>query len=48
MDYFVSRIYKMLEIILKIVNVVTGIRVSENEERTGLDIVLHEERGYDM
>ena len=35
-------------IILKIVNVVTGMRVSEEEERTGLDIVMHDERGYDM
>ena len=35
-------------IILKIVTVVTGMRVSEEEERTGLDIVLHDERGYDM
>jgi len=35
-------------IILKIVNGITGMRVSEEEESTGLDIVLHDERGYDL
>jgi Amt family ammonium transporter len=34
--------------ILKIVKAITGIRVTEEEEATGLDIVLHEERGYDL
>jgi Amt family ammonium transporter len=35
-------------IIVKIVNGVTGMRVSEEEESTGLDIVMHDERGYDI
>lgn len=35
-------------IILKIVTAVTGMRVTEEEEATGLDIVMHDERGYDM
>jgi len=38
----------MTYIILKIVGAVTGIRVSEEEEATGLDIVLHDEKGYDL
>jgi len=35
-------------IILKIVQMMVGLRVSEDEESQGLDIVDHEERGYDM
>jgi Amt family ammonium transporter len=35
-------------VILKIVKAVTGLRVGEEQEIEGLDIVLHEERGYDM
>jgi len=35
-------------IIVKIVSAVTGMRVTEEEESTGLDIVLHDERGYDL
>jgi Amt family ammonium transporter len=35
-------------IILKIVDAVTGLRVSEEDEATGLDIALHDESGYDM
>jgi len=34
--------------VLKIVNAFTGLRVTEEEEAVGLDIVLHDERGYDM
>ena len=34
-------------IILKIVSVLTGgLRVSEDEEAEGLDLALHDERGY--
>lgn len=33
-------------IILKVVDVIVGLRVSKEEEIEGLDIVLHEERGY--
>ncbi len=35
-------------VILKIVDGMVGLRVSEEEEQQGLDIVLHEERGYDI
>ncbi len=35
-------------IILKIVDAVIGLRVSEDEEVEGLDITLHNERGYDL
>jgi len=38
----------MTYIILKLVQVITGLRVSEDEEAQGLDIIDHEERGYDM
>ncbi len=34
-------------IILKLVDMLLGLRVSEEEEFQGLDIVLHDERGYD-
>ena len=33
-------------IILKIIDVVVGLRVTEDEETQGLDIVLHDETGY--
>ena len=35
-------------IILKIVDMVTGIRVTEDEETEGLDLTQHDERGYDL
>ena len=35
-------------VIMKLVNVVTGFRVTSEEENTGLDIVLHNESGYDL
>ena len=35
-------------VILKIVDVVIGLRVPEEEEEEGLDISLHNERGYDL
>jgi len=35
-------------IILKIVNVVTGLRVDSDDEAMGLDLALHEEKGYDL
>jgi Amt family ammonium transporter len=34
-------------VILKIVGAMVGLRVTEEQEIEGLDIVLHEERGYD-
>ena len=38
----------MTFIILKIVDAVTGIRVSGEDEATGLDITQHDEKGYDL
>ncbi len=35
-------------IILKLVDKLVGLRVTEEEEIEGLDVVLHEERGYDL
>ncbi len=34
-------------VILKVVDLLLGLRVTEEQEIQGLDIVLHEERGYD-
>ncbi len=35
-------------LLLKLVDLITGLRISEEEELEGLDIVLHDERGYDL
>ena len=35
-------------IILKIVDVIVGLRVTEEQETEGLDIALHDERGYNL
>jgi Amt family ammonium transporter len=35
-------------VILKLVNVVTPLRVSAEQENEGLDLVSHEERGYSL
>jgi Amt family ammonium transporter len=35
-------------VILKIVDVVIGLRVTEEQETEGLDIALHDERGYNL
>ncbi|RDH81234.1 MAG: ammonia channel protein [endosymbiont of Galathealinum brachiosum] len=35
-------------VILKVIDAMIGLRVTEEEEIEGLDIVLHEERGYDL
>ena len=35
-------------IILKVIDAVIGLRVSEEEETEGLDLVLHDERGYNL
>ncbi len=35
-------------VILKIIDVVIGLRVTEDEETEGLDIVLHDETGYNL
>ena len=35
-------------ILFKLVDLITGLRVSEEEETEGLDLVMHDERGYDF
>ena len=35
-------------VILKVVDMVIGLRVDSDEETQGLDLVLHDERGYDL
>ena len=35
-------------VLLKFVNLFVPLRVSGDEETEGLDLVLHEERGYDI
>lgn len=35
-------------ILLKVIDVVIGLRVNTEEETQGLDLVLHDERGYDI
>jgi Amt family ammonium transporter len=35
-------------VILKLVNSVVGLRIDADEENQGLDLVLHDERGYDL
>ena len=35
-------------VILKVIDALVGLRVTEEQEIEGLDIVLHEERGYDL
>ena len=35
-------------IILKVIDVVMGLRVSEEQEVEGLDITLHDEKGYNL
>ncbi len=40
--------FVMTLLILKIVNVLVGIRVSQEDEERGLDLVLHNETGYSL
>jgi ammonium transporter, Amt family len=35
-------------LILKLVDIVMGLRVSDEQETEGLDIALHDERGYNQ
>nr|HNH43859.1 ammonia channel protein [Agitococcus sp.] len=36
-------------VLLKLTSIITsGLRVNEDEEREGLDLIAHEERGYDI
>jgi Amt family ammonium transporter len=34
--------------LLRIVNALVSLRVDQEDETAGLDIVLHDERGYDL
>ncbi len=38
----------MTWIILMVVKAITGLRCNDEEEQTGLDLVMHNERGYDL
>jgi Amt family ammonium transporter len=35
-------------VLLKAVNLIMPLRVTSDEETEGLDLVLHEERGYEL
>ncbi len=35
-------------VILKVIDAICGLRVDEEAEVQGLDLALHEERGYDL
>jgi Amt family ammonium transporter len=35
-------------VILKLIAMTVGLRVDEEQEQVGLDIALHEERGYNL
>ena len=35
-------------VILKITNAISGNRVTDDDERIGLDLTQHEEKGYDL
>jgi Amt family ammonium transporter len=35
-------------IILKVLDNIIGLRVSEQDEQVGLDLVLHDEQGYNL
>ncbi len=35
-------------VLLKVIDAVMGLRVSEEEEQEGLDLVMHNEKGYDL
>ena len=35
-------------VIFKVVDLLVGLRVDGDEETQGLDLVLHDERGYDL
>lgn len=47
---FVTAAYTAITtfIVLQVVDILTGLRVSVDEETEGLDIVLHDEKGYNM
>jgi Amt family ammonium transporter len=35
-------------VILKVLDAVMGLRISEEEEAVGIDLALHNERGYNL
>jgi Amt family ammonium transporter len=35
-------------VLLKVVDQLVGLRVDDEQETEGLDLVLHDERGYDL
>jgi Amt family ammonium transporter len=35
-------------VLLRAVNAIVSVRVDQEDETAGLDIVLHDERGYDL
>jgi Amt family ammonium transporter len=35
-------------VILKVIDLVMGLRISDEEETVGLDLALHNERGYNL
>jgi Amt family ammonium transporter len=35
-------------VLLKVIDAIIGLRVTEEEETEGLDIALHDERGYSL
>jgi ammonium transporter, Amt family len=35
-------------VLLKLVDAMVGLRIDSDEETQGLDLVLHDERGYDL
>ncbi len=35
-------------VLLKIIDAILGLRVTEEEETEGLDLTLHDERGYNL
>ncbi|HET7130975.1 MAG TPA: ammonia channel protein, partial [Gammaproteobacteria bacterium] len=35
-------------VILKVLDVVIGLRVTDEQEQEGLDLVLHDEQGYNL
>ena len=47
-DKSLSEALRISFIILKVVDAVIGLRVSEEQEQLGLDLSLHDEQGYNL
>jgi len=39
-------VFRVSAIILGVISLIMGLRVDEEQEQTGLDMALHQERGY--